>query len=185
MKIKFISVETKDKKTQTQKDYIEIDVTYKNFDFQEKVESKKLNPFGNKDVYNTLKNAKTGDFFEIERSKNDAGYWDWTAIKSVGATENASQTSTVASGSKTTVAPKSTYETSEERAQRQILIVKQSAIAQAVATLSVGAKKLAASDVLPVAQEYYDWVFGRSSNGPIPLADLPVVEDADGEDIPY
>lgn len=185
MKIKFISVETKDKKTQSQKDYIELDVTYKNFDFQEKVESKKLNPFGNKDVYNTLKNAKTGDFFDIERIKNDAGFWDWVKITAVADGASTSTASTVASGSKTTVAPKSTYETAEERAQRQILIVRQSAIAQAVATASVGVKgKVQVEDVLQIAGTYYDWVFGRSSAAPVPLADLPVVDDL-GEDLPY
>lgn len=180
MKIKFIAVETTSKKTKTNKDYIELDVSYKNLDFQSKIEAKKLNPFGNKDVYDTLKSAKNGDTFDIQRVKNEGGFWDWVAITAIA--DVGDGTSTVSNApTKGTIAPKSTYETPEERAQRQVLIVRQSAIAQSVATVSVNAKgKVQVEDVLQIAETYYDWVFG---NKPIvKLEDLPVTDSDD--DIP-
>ena len=54
---------------------------------------------------------------------------------------------------------KSTYESPEERAKRQILIVRQSALDRAVTTLSVGAKTPPGyDDVTTLATKYYNWV---------------------------
>lgn len=173
MQIKFISVESVDKVTKTNKAYVELEVAYKNLDFQDKLEVKKLNPFGNKDVYNTLKSAKNGDIFDVERVKNDAGFWDWTAIKSGSApAQNTPQTSTVASGSTSYASPKSTYETAEERAKKQVYIVRQSSIGAAVETLKTDKKNPTPAEVLVVAKQYEDYVFGKDQQ-PIPLADLP------------
>lgn len=181
MKIKFISVESSDKKTKTGKDYVEIEVTYKNIDFQEKVESKKLNPFGNKDVYNTLKSAKQGDFFEVERSKNDAGFWDWIGIGSVSGGNSAPEPITKATGGAGYTSPKSTYETPEERAKKQVYIVRQSSISAAIDTLKTDKKNPTVAEVITVAKQYEDYVFGLDT-GITPLADLPTL-DTD-EDIP-
>lgn len=182
MKIKFISVESSDKKTKTGKDYVEIEVTYKNIDFQEKVESKKLNPFGNKDVYNTLKSAKQGDFFEVERSKNDAGYWDWIGIGSVSGGNSASEPTTKAAGGAGYTSPKSTYETPEERAKKQVYIVRQSSISAAIDTLKTDKKAPTKEEVVDLAKYYEAYVFGVDQQ-PVPLADLPAVDTDD--DIPY
>ncbi len=181
MKIKFISVESSDKKTKTGKDYVEIEVTYKNIDFQEKVESKKLNPFGNKDVYNTLKSAKQGDFFEVERSKNDAGFWDWIGIGSVSGGNSAPEPITKATGGAGYTSPKSTYETPEERAKKQVYIVRQSSISAAIDTLKTDKKAPTKEEVVDLAKYYEAYVFGVDQQ-PVPLADLPAVDTED--DIP-
>lgn len=182
MKIKFISVESSDKKTKTGKDYVEIEVTYKNIDFQEKVESKKLNPFGNKDVYNTLKSAKQGDFFEIERSKNDAGFWDWIGISSVSGVNSAPESTGKGAGATSYTSPKSTYETPEERAKKQVYIVRQSSISAAIDTLKTDKKAPTKEEVVDLAKYYEAYVFGVDQQ-PVPLADLPAVDTED--DIPY
>lgn len=182
MKIKFISVESSDKKTKTGKDYVEIEVTYKNIDFQEKVESKKLNPFGNKDVYNTLKSAKQGDFFEIERSKNDAGFWDWIGISSVSGVNSAPESTGKGAGATSYTSPKSTYETPEERAKKQVYIVRQSSISAAIDTLKTDKKAPTKEEVVDLAKYYEAYVFGVDQQ-PVPLADLPTLNTDD--DIPY
>ena len=103
--------------------------------------------------------------FEVTVVKNDAGYNDWTAITqaapgnvgqgSVGSI-NTGKTGSIM-GQTTQV--KSTYETPEERAKKQVYIIRQSSLSAAIGSLSVGAKSaLKASDVIAVAEEYYAWV---------------------------
>jgi hypothetical protein len=73
----------------------------------------------------------------------------------------------------------SNYETKEERAARQVLIVKQSSLTNAVATLSPGAKAaLDANAVIDLAQKYADWVFDK------PESDKTGFDDM-GSDIPF
>lgn len=178
IQIQFISVDVEDKGK-----YKMAEVAYKDL-VKNQVSSKKLMSFSNPVVYKTLVDAKKGEVYNVELIKNEKGFWDWTNVASSNSVDT-SQASPAASSSKANTSPKSTYETAEERAQRQILIVRQSAIAQAVATASVGVKgKVQVEDVLQIASTYYDWVFGNEAK-PIPLADLPVTDPEDGSDIPY
>ena len=178
MKIKFISVESVDKITKTNKAYVELEVAYKNLDFQEKLEVKKLNPFGNKDVYNTLKSARSGEIYSIERVKNEGGFWDWVAIKPDTVNTDSPQTSTAATSSTSFTSPKSTYETADERAKKQVYIVRQSNITAAIATLKTDKKNPSVSEVLEVAKQYEAFVFGQEAK-PVLLADLPPNDDDD------
>lgn len=59
----------------------------------------------------------------------------------------------------TVPAAKSTYETSEERAKKQVFIVKQSSITAALKYLEITkAKDVGVTDVLEIAQHFTDWV---------------------------
>ena len=49
----------------------------------------------------------------------------------------------------------------EERAARQVYIIRQSSLSNATAILSVGAKSLKVSDVIATAKELEDFVFGK------------------------
>lgn len=174
IQIQFISADVEDKGK-----YKMAEIAYKDL-AKGQVASKKLLSFTNPAVYKTMVDAKKGEVYNVELIKNDKGYWDWTAVAT---STSVSTTDAVASKpSGASASPKSTYETAEERAQRQVLIVRQSAIAQAVATATVGAKgKVQVEDVLQIAGTYYDWVFGNTPE-PVPLSKLPVL-DTD-EDIP-
>lgn len=179
LKIKVVATATADKKTKTGKDYIELEVTYKNLTFQEKVESKKLNPFGNKQVYDTLKNSSAGDVFTIQRVK-EGEYWQWVGISEGG---SAVPSTSAAKPSGATATPKSTYETPEERAKKQVYIVRQSSIGAAIETLSVGAKAPPKKeDVVELAKYYEGYVFGKEEAPK--LAELPPNDDLE-DDIPY
>ncbi len=76
------------------------------------------------------------------------------------------QTSAASSGyaSKGTPSPKSTYETPEERAARQRLIVRQSCLSNAVETLKVDKKGVDPTEALKLAERYVGWVFGEEAS---------------------
>ena len=165
MQISILAVQSTTQTSKAGKPYQQLEVTFKNNTFG-KVESKKLMPFGvQKPAFDALANAQTGAVFEVTVVKNAAGYNDWTACVQAppGTIAPADNPSTGIVGGSinkgNTVQVKSTYETPEERAKKQVYIIRQSSISAAIGSLSVGAKSaLKASDVIAVAEDYYAWV---------------------------
>lgn len=142
------------------KPYSKIDVAYKDLSYNGAVKGKTIMPFGDQQkAAKVLANAQPGETYEIQTNKNAQGYIDWLdAVKSDGAAKDrpipAASTGPVSNRS-------SSFETPEERQKRQIFIVRQSSISNAVASLTPGAKApLKASDVLDLAKQYEQWVFG-------------------------
>lgn len=151
--------------------YQQLEVVFKNLTYQGKVESKKIMSFGaNAEAFKVLSAAQAGSQFDVTVTKNAAGYNDWTAVVPYvgGAAAPGAPAKATSNAS-----PRSTYETPEERAQRQVLIVRQSSLSAAVATLSVGAKSLKPEDVMAVARQYEDYVFGIKDAGVSGFEDLP------------
>ncbi len=166
MQISILAVQSSTQPTKTPgKTYQQLEVTYKNLTFN-KVESKKLMPFGaQKAAFDALGNAQPGSVFEVTVVKNTAGYNDWTSVTQAppGAVAGAGSINTAASNAKATggnsVQVKSTYETPEERAKKQIYIIRQSSISAAIASLTPGAKAaLKPEDVLDLAEDFFNWV---------------------------
>ena len=127
-----------------------------------KVEGKKIMSFTFKEVFNTLKSASPGTQLTVTTEKNEkTTYWDWTGIAPLGA----ASTPPAATGSPAKAAgfssPKSNYETSEERAARQVLIVRQSSLSAAVAVLKNDKKPAEVNDVLELADVFSRWVFQK------------------------
>lgn len=119
--------------------------------------------FSNPDVFKKVQEL-TGQTVEIKVGKNDKGYSEWRSVVVV-----AGESSSGSSHSQASTAPSvarvsgSNYETKEERAARQVLIVKQSSLSAAVSSLTPGAKTaLDQKDVLERAQVYADWVFEKA-----------------------
>lgn len=113
-------------------------------------------------------------FYDIAVSKDDKGYWQWDSFVA-GAPAEAG-TMAPAGPSKAVVAPKSNYETPEERAKRQVYIVKQSSISNAIAFLTHNNAKstFSGDQVLEVAQKFTDFVFAENKQaGTAELFDLP------------
>ena len=150
--------------TKTGKPYEFIDLMYKNKSFQDKVEGKKVMPFGNKEVFETLKNSDKGDVFYIGRTKNADGFWDWDKISQVPNNKETyneevghkQQTKAVPAASKS-----QPWETPEDRAKKQLYIIRQSSLTNAVNTL-VG--NVNPEDVKSTAQNYIDFVLGLEDN---------------------
>ena len=171
MQISIISTSVETKPTQ-KGSYQQLEVVYKNLTYQGKVESKKIMSFGaGATTFKLLADAQAGSTYEIEVVKNAAGYNDWvSATPSTGAATPSASTAV----SKTTTSPKSTYETPEERAQRQILIVRQSSVSSAVAALSAGSKTPPTTAVvIDYAKQLEAYVFGVKDPGPSGFEDLP------------
>lgn len=173
--IEVLSVSRETKPTQKGGSYIQLDVAFKNLT-SGKTEGKKIMSFVKPDkAYKALNEATTGSRFTVTSEKPEGEqYWQWTDVVAV-----APGSQSVAA-SKAIPAPKSTYETSEERAKKQVYIVKQSSISNAIAMLSVGAKSPpSVQSVVDTAQRLTDWVFASQvpANNDIPLLDMP-------EDVP-
>jgi hypothetical protein len=139
--------------------YGKLDVAYKN---DGKTEGKKIMSFSNEAVFNTVREAKAGDMFDVVTEKDKNNYWQWASVTPVhgaAAAQEATVATKTTSGATTT--PRSTYETPEERAKKQVYIVRQSSIANAIA-YSQGVKALkTAEDVLKVAAQFEAFVFGE------------------------
>ena len=128
-----------------------------------KVDAKKLVSFGIKDVYNTMTAAQPGDAFDVTWEKDEKGFPQWSQVSSLGkASSGGTGNQKVEPLARTVV--RSSYETPEERAKRQVYIVRQSSISNAIAFLTAKEPKGvdASSDentVLSLAETFAHYVF--------------------------
>lgn len=179
MTIKIVAVEVNNATTKTGKDYKFLDVMFKNVSFDNKAESKKIMPFGSKEVFATLEAAKAGDVFTVLREKDKDGYWQWIGIAAGNVTLETTMPTDTKPAQAATAAPKSNFETAEERAKRQMLIVRQSATSTAVEFLNHNKKNYTMQDLLDTADILYNYAFQTGIK--VPTAALPDLGD---EDIP-
>jgi len=127
-----------------------------------KVSGKNLVSFNAPEAFAVVKAASNGDILDVTTEKDAKGYWQWVKVVKVDAAQAAAQQA-VASTTKTTSAtttPRNTYETPEERVQKQIYIVRQSAINAAIATLA-SPDGIVVEDVLQLAREYEKFVYRK------------------------
>ena len=190
MKIKVVAVELGNGTTKNGKPYEFIEVTYKNLSFEGKTESKKIMPFGAKEVFNTLRNAESGTVYTLIREKDAGGYWQWIGIAEGdepidnGYTQKAAPNAAPTQGKVApNVSPKSTYETPEERAKKQVYIVRQSSVANAIELLKTDKKVPAVDEVLATAKIFEDYVFGVNLDAEA-VAVKTKLPELDDEDIP-
>lgn len=113
---------------------------------------KKLMSFTFPDVYKTLVNANVGDAYDIKAEK-DGKFWNWVQATAVGSSSGNGGTSTTTN----TVPTRGGWETPQERAIKQVYIIRQSCLSTA-ATLLAGKGK--ASDVVDVAKQFEAYVHG-------------------------
>lgn len=119
---------------------------------------KKVMSFSNPSVFETLTKAIAGNLYDVTVTKQ-GDYYNWTAIKEVA---KASAAAPAASGGRITG---SNYETADERKIKQMYIIKQSSIANAIDYFKAqGDGKFGVGDVLEVAQQFVDYVYGNEEN---------------------
>ena len=168
--------------------YQVVEVAYKNLSFNGKVESKKLMPFGaGKDTAITMQSAKPSDVYEIEVVKNDKGYNDWVKAVKGSAPAAGGQVSKSAPGSPhaSTATSKGGWETPEERAKKQVYIIRQSSLSTAVAALKTDKNVLKAEEIIGLAKQLESYVFGTDTEAFSKIAtDSGLIEDI-AEDIPF
>jgi hypothetical protein len=145
--------------------YQSIEVMYKND--QGQAQSKKLMSFANPAVFKAAQAWQKGDVIHVSTEKDPNGYWQWTAVGSADAvTDIRNDTDSPAqaqvSSTKTRVTG-SNYETKDERAARQVMIVRQSSLANAVSTLAIAGSQASANDVISLAKLYEGYVLAEST----------------------
>ena len=126
-----------------------------------KVQTKNIHENGLKyapAVKNGLESLEPGDNFTVEMEKKD-DFWTWISIKK-GIEQEEKQKPTT---QQSTTTKNTSWETAEERAARQKLIVRQSSLTNAVAFLAIqpGTMSITEVDVIETATTFYNWVFER------------------------
>lgn len=136
-----------------------------NYSTKGESKSKNIMSFANPSVYALIKTLKGGETIDVQFVKDDK-YFNWATVNVVGGdvqgtVEKPQQWASTAQPT----AYKSTYETAEERARKQVYIIKQSCLAQAVSVIGE-ADCTDSSRYTDLAQEFVDWV----------LEDVPIQE---------
>jgi len=139
--------------------YQAIEVSYKNE--QGQIQGKKLMSFSNPTVFKAIQEFAKGDILNVEAVKDDQGYWQWKAVQKSDGTEPVATSKPAASGGKVTG---SNYETPDERAKRQVYIVRQSSISSAIELLKSNGNDVKVDNVLSVAKQLENYVFGNESS---------------------
>ena len=188
MQIQILSTSVTSKLNKSNKTYQELEVAFKNLSFNGKVEAKKLFDFGAQaDSFKALATAKGADVYEVDVVKNTAGYNDWVKVTK-GSVQNASapaSTTSTTSGASTAPA-KGGWETPEERAKKQIYIVRQSSISAAVNALSVGVKSPPKSDeVIAYARDLEAFVFEADRQANVASRDVGTIDTLEEDPLPF
>jgi hypothetical protein len=156
-----------------------IEVAYKNDSGQ--LQQKKLMSFRNPDVFKTAQTWQKGDMVHVQAEKNDKGYWEWIGLGEEAAAKSPTPQSQSKPSTPTRVTG-SNYETKEERAARQVMIVRQSSISSAVSALTAGNTVPKVDQIILMAKAFEDYVM---DNG------VAIVDKADGgvdnfeDDVPF
>lgn len=183
MNVTILSVDIKTKPNSRGGTYQDAEVAYKNNTYQGKVEGKSVRSFGAQEAaFKVLATAQPGETYEVTVVKNEKGFNDWTALTKAGAASNSgngqgSQPTALTASSRTTgygtAATRSTYETPEERAKKQVYIVRQSSVSSAIALHSIGAKTLDLDKVVDTAKKIEAYVLGTGATGFDDFPDVP------------
>lgn len=183
MQIQIVNIDITTKPT-AKGSYQMNEVTYKNLSFQGKTETKKIMSFSKVEgeVFKVLANAAKGDVYDVERVKGEQ-YWEWTTAVKSGTDTPAVATSAVTAG--TTVsspAPRGNWETPEERARKQVYIIRQSTLNVASTILTTGAKAPPKfEEVVGLAKQFEDYVLRGNDTTEEVKKDITTMD----EDIPF
>lgn len=134
--------------------YQSLEVTYKND--QGQAQSKKLMSFSNPQVFKAAQTWEKGTQVNVTTEKDANGYWQWTGL---GGDATVADNKPAASSNNSTRVTGSNYETKEERAARQVYIVRQSSISSAIDFLKDSNPSV--EGVLQVAKQFEDYVFAE------------------------
>ena len=158
LKIQVLSTTVVTKTSGAGKPYQNCEIAYKNID-QGKVEAKNITEYSK--VFKKASDATVGMFFDVTTEKDDKGYWQWTSFTPAEAVAIVPSTAPTSYKpvAQTVPAAKSTYETPEERAKKQVFIVKQSSLTAALKFAELNKEKPTVEGLLALAQTLTDWVF--------------------------
>lgn len=150
--------------------YNSIEVAYKE---DGKIKGKTLRDFAERGAYNALRGAATGSFYNVEVSKNAKGYSQWDQAEATVAPVSGADTqgSNGGTSSPPAVATSrgtggrvtgSNYETPEERATKQAVIVRQAMLNAAIEYHQMAPSSLGQpeeNNILATARMFEDFVY--------------------------
>lgn len=134
--------------------YQSLEVTYKND--QGQAQSKKLMSFSNPQVFKAAQTWEKGTQVNVTTEKDANGYWQWTGL---GGDATVTDNKPATSSNNSTRVTGSNYETKEERAARQVYIIRQSSISSAIDLLKDS--KPTVEGVLGVAKQFEEYIFAE------------------------
>jgi len=158
--------------------YQSAEVAYKGEDGQ--VKGKKVMSFGAGAVaFKVLSKAQPGETYSVTPVKNDKDFWDWTDVKKMDGTAPITTTQDTTSTARAPAGKVvgSNYETSDERAAKQVFIVRQSSIANAIALRGA---KATVDEIIATASLFEKFVFAKE----VPVAKPAASFDDFESDIP-
>ena len=149
------------------KNYETAEVSYKTDDG--KTKGMKVLSFLQKEVFQTLQSCEPGDVLDASFEQNNKGYWQFSSVNKTGEKGSVASSPSLAA-TPPTPAKGGNWETSEERANRQTMIVRQSSLSNTIAYFELtGHKKAAPEDVIAVAKLFEAYVFSKESK---PVAEV-------------
>lgn len=130
--------------------------------------TKKIPSFAQPSVFVEVKNATPGSVWEVDLKK-EGDYWNWVAIKPANSDAAPARTTgyvaAAPTGGKVTG---SNYETPDERRIKQMYIIKQSSISNAIDYYKMNCvNEVSVSSVLETAQQFVDFVYGTGAKSDI------------------
>lgn len=138
------------------KGYKVVEVAYKSSDGTTK--GMKLVGFAQTELTEYASKLKAGDVVDVEFEKNDKGFWCFKSIvKKAEGTSQALPTQPAAKSG-------GNWETTEERARRQVMIVRQSSISSAVANFAANGGRVGAgagTEIINLAKEFEAYVLNK------------------------
>jgi hypothetical protein len=141
--------------------YFVANVTYQTGRGESK--TKKIMSFANPAVFAIAKVAKAGEVYDIAYVPGDE-YYNWASMKNMSGGDEAPAPARATGAGAVPTSGKvtgSTYETAEERKVKQLLIVKQSCIANAISSYGEDVNGTPVAHILERAQLFVDYVYGN------------------------
>lgn len=185
MQIQIVNVDIQTKPT-AKGSYQMAEVTYKNLSFQGKTETKKIMSFSKVegDVFKVFASAAKGDVYDVERVKGEQ-YWEWTSAVKSGTETSAASVGTDSSkgtAGPATPAPRGNWETPEERALKQVYIIRQSTLSIASQVLTTNQKAPPkAEEVIELAKQFANYILAKEDVAAEVKKDITTMD----EDIPF
>lgn len=142
------------------------------YEFNGEHRTQKMMSFSNPDVFKTIQEFQPDDKLDVTVTKNDQGYNQWAKVEKVS--EAPAKAATAATGG---TYKGSTYETPEERKIKQLYIIRQSSISNAISFLG---QDVPVELILETAQKFVDFVY----DNPFSERPSPTLEEMDS-DVPY
>jgi len=130
------------------------------YTFNGEQRSQNIMSFANPSVFKQVQEL-VGQEVDVTLTKNAAGYSEWAAISvdaSAGIPDGAIKAAAPTTATRVTG---STYETAEERAKKQVYIIRQSSITAALSILEANEAEVSVATVTDIAQQLTDWVLGN------------------------